>query len=169
MLPSLLKNLNIDPTVLLLNGVVFLVLLQVMTRLFWKPILEHLDRRKEEIDGAYQTVDDTRREMEELRSEYQARLARIEAEARARIQQTVREAQAQREALIAQARQDAERIVAEGGRSIELEREQISNSMRDALDDVALGVLRKVTGVAPGSAQRALVDEYIAQSTVRRS
>lgn len=167
MLDSLLKNLNIDPTALLLNGALFLVLLQVMARLFWKPILAHLDQRKEEIDSAYQAVDNTRREMEELRADYQARLARIEAEARARIQQTVRDAQAQREQIIAEARRRAEEIVAEGGRSIELEREQVSNAMRDALDDVALDVMRKVIGAAPGPAERALVDEYIAQTANR--
>ncbi len=165
---ALLHNLNIDPIVLLLNGVLFLVLLQVMGRLFWKPIIAHLDRRKEEIDAAYETVDRARREMEELRSDYQARVARIEAEARARIQQTVREAQTQREAIIAEARQRAEEIVADGTRSIEAEREQTSSVMRESLDDVALDVMRKVTGVEPGPAQRTLVDEYIAQQVLRQ-
>jgi F0F1-type ATP synthase, subunit b len=75
---QLLKSLNIDPLVLLLNGVLFLVLLAILNAIFWKPMMKHLDARKSEISGAYKAVDDTRREMENLRTEYQGRLAHIE-------------------------------------------------------------------------------------------
>ena len=88
---QLLKSLNIDPVVLLLNGVLFLVLLAILNAIFWKPMMKHLDARKAEISDAYKAVDDTRREMENLRTEYQGRLANIEAEARGRIQSTVRD------------------------------------------------------------------------------
>jgi len=43
-------------------------------------MMKHLESRKEEIARAYSTVDQTRREMDNLRSEYQGRLAEIEAE-----------------------------------------------------------------------------------------
>src|SRR2546429_3877777 len=36
------------------------------SKIFWKPVLKHLDRRKEDIANAYRTVDETRREMENL-------------------------------------------------------------------------------------------------------
>lgn len=167
MLESLLKSLNIDPLVLLLNGVLFLVLLAILNALFWKPMMQHLDRRRADIANAYKTVEDTRREMENLRAEYQSRLARIEAEARGRIQETVRDAQRQREEMIAQARAQAEEIVRQGAQSIEQEREQTLHAMRDTLDDVALDVLTKATGAAPDPAQRRLVDEYVAQNVLR--
>jgi len=167
MLESLLKSLNIDPLVLLLNGVLFLLLLAVLNVLFWKPMMLHLDRRRTDIANAYKTVEDTRREMENLRGEYQARLARIEAEARGRIQQTVRDAQRQREEMIAEARAQAEEIVRQGAQSIEQEREQTLAAMRDTLDDVALEVLAKATGAPPDPAQRRLVDEYVAQHVLR--
>ena len=163
MINELLKSLNIDPLVLLLNGVLFLVLLAILNAIFWKPMMAHLEKRKQDIEHAYKTVDNTRREMENLRADYQAKLAAIESEARGQIQQTVRDAQHERERLIAEARAQAEQIMQEGQTQIEQEREQTLASMRLTLDAVALNALSRATGAPPDTTQRKLVDEFIKQ------
>jgi F-type H+-transporting ATPase subunit b len=164
---DILKSLGIEPLVMLLNGVLFLVLLAILNAIFWKPMMKHLDARKETISGAYKAVDDTRREMENLRTEYQGRLAVIEAEARGRIQQTVRDAQQQRESMIAEARSQAEEIMREGAESLEQERQQTLAGMRSTLDDVAIQALGKAIHAAPDSAQRKHVDQYIAEHLLK--
>jgi len=167
MVDQLFKGLNIDPMLLLANGVLFLLLLAILNAIFWQPMLKHLEARKESIANAYKTVDDTRREMENLRGEYQARLARIEADARGQIQQTVRDAQTQREQMISEARQRAEELLREGLESIEQEKEQTLSGMRATLDSVALTALTKATGAPADPTSRSLVDEYIAQNALR--
>lgn len=164
---QLLKSLNIDPLVLLLNGVLFLVLLAILNAIFWKPMMKHLDARKSEISGAYKAVDDTRREMENLRTEYQGRLAHIEAEARGRIQSTVRDAQHQRETMIAEARERAEEIMRQGAESVEQEKQETLAGMRTTLDDVAMRALAKALQAEPDPAQKRLVDEYIAKEILK--
>jgi F-type H+-transporting ATPase subunit b len=160
---ALTKPLNIDPFILLANGILFLVLLQIMSRLFWKPMMDHLDRRKEQITNAYRTVDDTRREMENLRSEYQGRIAEIEAEARGRIQETVLQAQRQREEMLARARAEAETAIRRGDEEIEKEKAFAIVSMQGQLGEVASDTLAKALGALPDAAQRRLVEEHIAQ------
>ncbi len=164
---DLLQSLKIDPSILLINGILFLVLVQIMSRLFWKPMMEHLDRRKQDIAHAYKTVDDTRREMENLRGEYQARLAQIEAEARGRIQETVRDAQKQREALIAEARAQSEATIRTGAESIEQEKAQAVASMRENLDEVAETALAKALGVPAATDQKKLIDDYISREVLK--
>ena len=163
MLDTLLKTLNIDPMIMLLNGVVFLVLLFILNQIFWKPMMKHLESRKQETSDAYKAIDDTHRELDRLRTEYQGRLAKIEAEARGRIQETVKDAQSQREAMIAEARSKTEALMQEGAKSIEAEKIQTLASMRGTLDTVALSALSKATGAEADPAQRKLVDEYISQ------
>lgn len=163
---ELLQTLNIDPRILLFNIVLFLVLLHVLDRMYWRPVTKKLEERRQSISDAYRTVEEARQEMESLRVEYEGRLARIEADARARIQQTVKEAQAQREQLLADARRQAEEIVAAGMHSIREESERTSREMREMLDDAALEVYSRVVGSTPGPRQRALVDEYIAREVV---
>ena len=166
-LNTLLDSLKIDPWILLINGVMFLILLQVLSAIFWKPMMKHLDKRKDEITHAYQAVENTRREMENLRSDYQARLAQIEAEARGRIQSTVREAQKQREEMIAKARAESEETVKRGLAGIEAEQAQAVARMRDDLDDVALSALGKALNTKTDSAHRKLVDDYIAEKVLK--
>lgn len=164
---TILKDLNIDPVVMLMNGGLFLLLLAVLNVMFWKPMMAHLEQRKRDIQNAYKTVDDARQEMEKLRGEYQARLNVIEAEARGHIQETVRDAQAQREQLIAKARAEAESAMAEGAAGLAKEREQTLSGMRATLDQTALAALAKALGGPTGPAQQKLVDEYISKKALR--
>ena len=166
-LNTLLESLRIDPWILLINGVMFLILLQVMSAIFWKPMMKHLDGRRDEITHAYQAVENTRREMENLRADYQGRLAQIEAEARGRIQTTVRDAQRQREEMIAEARAQAEETLKQGLQIIEEEKSQAAVNMRENLDDVAVSALAKALNTQPEPAHRKLVDEYIAEKVLK--
>lgn len=163
MLETLLKSLSIDPIVMALNAGLFIILLVFMNKVFWKPVTDHLERRKDEIAGAYDAVDRAKVEMERLREDYGKRLDQIEAEARQRIQQTVREAQAQREKALAEASAAADQILAQGAAEIAAERQETLVSLREKMDDVALAALEKATGAPTDSDQRALVDAYVAR------
>jgi F-type H+-transporting ATPase subunit b len=167
MLDAILKSLNIDPTIMLYNGALFIALFVVLNQVYWKRMMKHLDSRRAEIANAYQTVEDSRHEMENLRTEYQGRMAKIEADARARIQQTVRDAQAQREAILAEARSQSEAIQQEGMDNISREREQALHDMERRLADVATHALEKVIGSAPDPAQKRLVEQYITETVAR--
>ncbi|MGC8666623.1 MAG: F0F1 ATP synthase subunit B [Chthonomonadales bacterium] len=163
MLQELLKSLNIDPRLMLANGILFLVLLKVLDALFWKPIMRHLERRRAGIDEAYRRVEETRQEMENLRAEYQGRLAKIEADARMRIQEAVREAQRQREEAIARAREEAEQIMRDGEQDVAREVEAAMTAMRENLAVVAVGAVSKVLQKEPGPEVRTRVEEYLRQ------
>ncbi len=167
MLDTLLKSLNIDPTLILLNGLLFLILLFILDKTFWKPMLSHLDNRKKEVTAAYTAIDNTRVELEKLRTEYQVRLTGIEAEARNQIQATVRDAQTQREAMIAEAREQSEQMVRTGTAAIANESDESLTAMRKSLDTVASDTLAKALGIPVVDSQRKLVDDYIAKQTAR--
>jgi len=162
---DLVKSLNINGTVLLATAVLFVALVFVMDRLFWKRVMAHLDRRRQEIARAYETVDAMRQQLDDLQHEYEGRLARIEAEARARIQQTVRDAQAQRDRLIAEAREEAARVVREGAVDLERQHDAAVAAMRERLAAVSLDTLGRVVGQPPTPEQQRLVADYIAQHT----
>lgn len=168
MFDTIRESLAIDLRVLLLNGAAFLVLLFVMDRLFWKPVMQHLKKREENIQAAYNKVDATREEMETLRNEYQTRLDGIEAEARARIQATLKDAQKARDDVLADARAVAERILREGAEQIEADRLAALEAAESRLEQAALEALGKAQGEPPDDEQRRRVREYI-RSRVQRN
>src|ERR1051325_10992230 len=121
---AIIQSLVFDWKVWLLQIVIFVALWNVMSVLFWKPMLAHLKSRDVEIANAYTAVEDTRHEMERLRFEYQAHMAEIENDARSRIQAAIKEAQTERERIITEARTASDAAIREGVASMQLEKEQ---------------------------------------------
>lgn len=167
MVETLLNSLAIKPTVLLLNGATFLVLIFLLNMLFWKPMTAHLDRRRSEIESGYDVVDKTRAEIESLRADYQARINTIEADARARILDTVKDAQAQREAALAAARADADKTMSEGLETLYQERAETIEGMRAKLSDVAQDAVTRTTGTSSTPVHKQLIEEYIRKAAVQ--
>lgn len=161
MFDTILESLAIDLRVLLLNAGAFLILLVLMDRIFWKPIMRHLDQRNKRIKDAYGTVETTRAEMERLRADYEERVAAIEADARSRIQATLQAAQRVREAVIAEARAEAERIAREGQEKTEADRLAARAAAEERLERAAMEALGKAQGEPPDENQRQLIREYI--------
>lgn len=116
------QALNFNGYVFLGQIVLFLVLLQVMTGLFWKPVLSHLKQRDYDIDQKYQQREVIQQEMEALRADYLTRIAIVEADARKHIQDAIKEAQAERERLISEARENAESSIRQNLSEMEQEK-----------------------------------------------
>ena len=69
----------------------FLLLVFVLKRLFWKPVLGMLETRRLHIEDAFRQIESQKKEMENLRQEYNARLEKIEEEAREKLQAAIDE------------------------------------------------------------------------------
>ncbi len=111
---DILNQLSITPALLITQIIGFLILMVVLHRVFTTKVFGILDERRDSIKGAYDQLDADRAAMEDLRRQYEQRLAGIEAEARAKIQEAVKEAQALRDNLVADARQQAGTIIEQG-------------------------------------------------------
>lgn len=113
--------------------VVFVVLLLVLKRFAWGPMLEALHRREDAIRSAAEEARVARADMERLRADFEARMA---------------EANAQIPRMIEQARRDAERVAAElrgkAQADIQTERQRLSREI-DVRRDQALQELTNHT------------------------
>lgn len=165
MLEGIQKSLAFDPQIFLFQVVLFIVLLVVMNLVFWKPLLTHLGTREQSIKDAYRTVEATRHDMENLRSEYQTRIAQIEAEARGRIQTAIKDAQTERERLIAEARAQSEATLRQGIADLDRERVESLEGLRGQMVGLAVNAAGKALGpVANADALRRSVETNVNQS-----
>lgn len=165
---GLLELLGIDFNILIIQLVGFLVLLWVMTKFFWKPLNAMLEARRQDINATYDKIEADRRAMEQLRTEYEARLAQIEAEARERIQQAVGEAQQLRDQIIADARRQADDIVARAQEQAKLEGEKLRSELQTYVADLTLAATERLLREAmTDERHRRLVQEFIETAEVR--
>jgi F-type H+-transporting ATPase subunit b len=165
---KILGDLNFDKIAFVFNIVGFLLLLFVANKLMFIPIGKVLDERQNDVKTTYDKIEAEQREMNALRSEYEQRLAQIEAEAREKIQSAIKEAQAARDQIIGEANTRARDLVSRAEREAEYEREQAIQAMREQVVDLALNAATKVIGDSlDNTRQRKLISEFINVGTAK--
>jgi F-type H+-transporting ATPase subunit b len=110
--------------------VVFLILLGLLTKFAFKPIIEGLDKREQAIADNIAEAERANRDAKELLNQYQVKLSEAESEVKAIIESGKKEAKRTGESVIAKAREaaEAERIRAT---------KEIESATDGALQDLA--------------------------------
>lgn len=143
------------------NFVAFLVLLFLLKKFAWKPILKSLNEREANIADSIATADKVRAEMAQLKSENESLLAK----AREERAEMLKEAKVTRDKMISEAREMAK---AEGNKIIAEAQLAINNQKMAAITDVKNQVGELVIEVAEKVLQRELANKadqeaYIAE------
>jgi F-type H+-transporting ATPase subunit b len=109
--------------------VVFLLLLWLLGKYAWKPMLQGLQKREHDIQAAVEDARKAREEATRLREDIQAERAKIEETRRDTIQKAQSDAQRQADEIVAKAKAD---VVAERDRA----RRELESARDQALQDI---------------------------------
>ncbi|SFG73375.1 F0F1 ATP synthase subunit B [Pontibacter chinhatensis] len=148
--------------------VVFLLVLFLLGKFAWKPIMNALQERESSIENALSAAEKAKLEMQALKADNEKLLA----EARLERDKILKEATDAANSIVETAKQKANE---EGARMIEQARESIENEKRAAITEVknmaaslsleiAEQILRKE--LSDKNAQQALAQEYIREVTL---
>jgi len=160
---DVLQNLNVDPKLILVNIIGFVILLVVAKKIVFDPIGKVVTERGSDITDQYGRLESAQREMETLKADYEARLAAVEAEAREKIQSAIKEAQSARDQILLDANLKSHDIVSKAEAEAERAKEQAMTELRMRIVDIAVGTTRRIIGESLSADRQAtLVDEYIA-------
>ena len=123
----------------LVFGVVnFGILLYLLKRLLFKPALEFLDRRREQIAARIEAARQSESEAQQLVVERESQLK----QARERAENILEAARREAEALITQAKTvaktDAAKILSDGKHRLEQERDRMIHDLREAYAEIAI-------------------------------
>ena len=143
--------------------IIFLLVLFLLAKFAWKPILTALRDREDSIDQALRMAEQAKLEMQNLKAGNEKLLA----DARRERDQTLKEGQAIANQLIEQAKttatEEANRIAQQARESIQQEKNQalaeVRNTAAQLSVDIAERLLRRE--LADPAAQQKLVDEYL--------
>lgn len=111
------------------NTLIFLVVLILLRKYAWKPILKALDDREKTIDDSLKTAERTKEEMNALKSEHEEMLQQAKQERMA----IIGEANRIKEQIITEAK---EKAGAEAAKITEDARREIENRKMEAIVDV---------------------------------
>lgn len=122
----------------------FSILLFILGKFAWKPILKMLNEREESIEKALQAAEEAKLEMQKL----QANNEQIVAEARKQADTIIKEAREIKEKIISDAKNaaaiEADKVMKNAKASIENEKNQALNEIRNQIAEFSVLIAEKV-------------------------
>lgn len=133
-------------------SITFLIVLFILKKFAWKPILKGIHDRESSIENALKAAENAKAEVANLKAENE----RILADARAERDNMIREARELRESMISEAKNKAK---AEGDKMLASARESIQNEKMAAITDLKNQVAQLSIDIAEKIIARELSSE----------
>ena len=136
--------LQLDLQQIISQAISFLLLLVVLKRFAWKPLLAMLDARRTRIEEGIRQIDQGKADLVTLEQELKVRLAKIDEEARAKIQEAVQEGRRVARDMQDEARTQSQAILAKSKETIELELAKAKVTLRNQMAEMTVNATERL-------------------------
>jgi F-type H+-transporting ATPase subunit b len=154
--------MSIDWFVFAAQIVNFLVLVALLKRFLYGPIVKAMHEREERIESRLEEADRKRREAEEEEEKYREANASLDEERRQRLEEVRQEAEETRKQLWEEARRDVERKRKDWHESLERQRESLLELIRQrASQQVLAATQRALAELADAELEGRMVDVFL--------
>ena len=140
-MPSILQ---LDLQQIVSQALSFLLLLWVLRRFAWRPLLGVLDARRARVEAHLREAARLQEEAARLQQDLARRLAMIDDEARVKIQQAIQEGRRMAAEVQEDARTQAQGILAKSKETIELELAKAKVTLRDELAELTASAVQRL-------------------------
>ncbi len=136
--------LKVDPGLLLWTVITFAVLLLILWKSAWKPIIEALDARSERIRGDLSNADRARQEAEELLLKHKEMMDKAKEEATGIIEKSKIEAEKIRNNIIEKANSDARQIAESTKNEITIAKDNALAELKSEIVNISTDIASKI-------------------------
>ncbi len=121
-----------------------LLLYIVLKKFLFKPIMNMIESRQQEIDGMYTDAETAKTDAEGMRAEYEERLSHATEESEEILRSAVRRAQLREEEIMREAQAHAQRTLDRATEQVELEKKRAINEVKDEVAAMAIEIASAV-------------------------
>ena len=155
---------SVDVWKLAFQVINFLILLYLLNRFLFKPVLARLDERSEKIGKGLEDAEVAARDRELARAEREAAVAEARKEANEMIARANKIAEDTRNEILTSARAEAEKVSTRAREEIVAEKDKAMAEIRGQVAELALAAAGKlVRRQMDDPTQRRLVEEFLAE------
>jgi F-type H+-transporting ATPase subunit b len=155
---------GVDGFKLLFQVINFLLLLYLLNRFLFKPVLKLLDQREQRIRKGLEDAEAAAKDRELAKAEREAALDEARKEAQAMIARATKIADDSRAEILAEAKEQAEKVTTRAREEITAEKERAMSELRTTVADLALeAAARLVRSDMNATTQRRLVEDFLAE------
>lgn len=131
----------------------FLVLLAILAKFAYKPLLNVMEERRNRIANDLDSAEQTRLQAEQLKAEYEKMIAGARAEATAIVERATKVGQNLHDDLVEQARVEKEEMIASAKEQIEAEKKQAMLEIRSEVIALSTVIAGKIIDAKLDSAK----------------
>ncbi len=135
---------DVKPGLIIWTWITFLIVVVVLRRFAWGPLLKIIDDREKNIVGAIESAKRERAEAEKLLAEQKTAIATARQEAAEQVRKTQADMEKFREELMGKARKEAEDLKVDARRSIEEERVKAVNDIKAEAVKLSIQIAEKL-------------------------
>jgi F-type H+-transporting ATPase subunit b len=145
--------------------VMFLILLALLKKFAWGPLMGIMKQREEHIAGEINAAEQSRVESSKLLEEQRELLKQARTEAQGLIENAKKQGEVQREEIVLAARAESERVKESAMREIEQQKEQAVATIREQVASLSVLIASKVIEKELSAAdQEKLINDYIQEA-----
>ena len=145
----------------------FLILVLILAKFAYKPLLKVMEERKEKIAGDLQAADQAKADAEAVKAEYAAKLADAKAEAQAIIDNARKTAAAAHDKIMADTKAEQEQVIAAAKESIAMEQKKAMEQVRAQVIELSMAVAGKIVEQKLGSEEDKALAAKITDSLMK--
>jgi len=154
--------LNIEPGLIIWTVITFVVLLIVLRKVAWGPILTALEQREQTIRNSLEEAQRARQEAAQLLAQHQQMLTDANREVGRLLEQGREEAERLRISLTEQARVEAQRLTETAQREIVREKQLAMQELKNTAADLAIAAAGHLLNTAmTGEDHRRVVTQFL--------
>lgn len=157
-----LNDFGVKPVLLAAQAVNFLILLFILKKFLYKPILGMLEKRKEVVAESIKNAEEIEKKLQKISEEREEALKKASKEA----EQVIKEATEAANRIISEAHtkagEDIKKMVAKSEETMKLEREALHQEVKTEVSNLIVLAMQKVTGkVISTKEQKELIDKSV--------
>jgi len=154
--------LDVNPGLMFWSLITFIILMYVLTKFAWKPILNFLSERENLIKESLEKAEIAKKEAEKLIEANKANLDKAEEEAQKIIAQSREYAEKLKSQMLQESNAEAKKRIDEAKIEIERKNQEAFNQMKDQIASIAVEAAEKIIREnLDGAKQKKLVNKYL--------
>jgi F-type H+-transporting ATPase subunit b len=162
LLEEKINLLEVNPGLIIWVIVTFIVLLWVLKKVAWKPILSALDQREAAIKESLEKAEKAKEEAQKVLDENKSNLAKAEEQSKKIIDQSRAYADKLKDQIIKDSKEQAKKIVDDASDEIERKKTAAFNDLKNQVAEIAINAAEKILKESINKeSNKKIVDSYI--------
>jgi len=124
----------------------FLILVFLLAKFAWKPLLKSLQAREDKIAGDVASAQQARQEAQKIQQELEKRLENLAKESSAKLKEAAALGAKEREEILASAKAEAQTLISQARADIQVQTEKAVEAVKKEVIDTTMLAVKKVIG-----------------------